>query len=91
MFQNCLLITSFYFLSMIQPFHLIHLIFQAINGLHRLSTENEINKYFPIIIIIFVCVSVNFLVHLFTTITGCWMISKTEKPIINIRWLFTNV
>ncbi|CAF3911913.1 unnamed protein product [Rotaria sp. Silwood2] len=90
-FQNCLSITSFYFLSMIQPFHLIHLTFQAINELRGLSTEIEINKFFPLLIIIFVCVSTNFLVHLFTTITGCWMISKTDKTIINFRWLLANI
>ncbi|CAF0828718.1 unnamed protein product [Rotaria sordida] len=91
MFRNCLCITSFYLLSMIQPFHLIHLIFQTINELHSLSTEHEINKFLPLLIIIFVCVSTNFLVHLFTTITGCWMISKTDKTIINFRWLLANI
>ncbi|CAF0836496.1 unnamed protein product [Rotaria sordida] len=90
-FRNCLCITSFYLLSMIQPFHLIHLIFQTINELHSLSTEHEINKFLPLLIIIFVCVSTNFLVHLFTTITGCWMISKTDKTIINFRWLLANI
>ncbi|CAF3440759.1 unnamed protein product [Rotaria socialis] len=89
-FQNCLSITSFYFLSLIQPFHLIYLIFQAVNELNGLSSENEINKSFPMIIISFVCVSTNFFVHLFTTIAGCWMISKTEKPITNIGWLLAN-
>ena len=91
MCQNCLCITLFYFLSMIQPFHLVHLIFQAINELYSVSTENEINKFFPLLIIIVVCASTNFLVHLFTAITGCWMISKTDKAIINIRWLFASI
>ncbi|CAF0913592.1 unnamed protein product [Rotaria sp. Silwood1] len=91
MFQNCLCITSFYFLSMIQPFHIIYLIFQAINELRGLSIEYEINNFFPLLIIIFVCVSTNFLVHLFTTIAGCWMISKTDKTIINFRWLLANI
>ena len=87
----CLCISSFYFLSIVQPIHLIYLIFQTINELYGLSEDNEMNKYFSLLIIIFVCVSANFLVQLFTTIIGCWMITKTDKTIINTRWMLTSI
>ncbi|UJR30484.1 hypothetical protein I4U23_018017 [Adineta vaga] len=89
-YKNCLFITIFYFLSIIQPFHLTYLIFQSINTYHGLLTENEINQYFPLLIIIFVCVSTNILVHLFTTITGCWLMSKTDQTILSTRWMIAS-
>ena len=89
MFKNCLYITLFYVLTIVQPFHLLHLTFLAINELYTLS-ENELNKFLPLLIVIFVCTGANFLVHLCTAITGCWMISKTDKTIINTRWMLTS-
>jgi hypothetical protein len=56
-----------------------------------LSTDHEMNRFFPLFIIIFVCISTNFLVHLLTTIAGCWMISKTDKTIVNTRWMLTSI
>jgi hypothetical protein len=78
-------------MSIIQPLHIIHLIFQSINEFYGLSTDNEINKFFPLFIIIFVCVSTSFLVHLFTTITACWMLSKTDKMIVNTHWMLKSI
>lgn len=65
--------------------------FQVLNELTRLSSDIDFNQYVPLIIIIFVCVSTNFLVHIFTTVAGCWMISKTDKSMINVRWLLANI
>jgi hypothetical protein len=91
MYKNCLCITSFYILSLIQPFHIIHLIFQSLNEMNNYTTDNEKHSFFPLFLIIFVCVCTNILVHLFTSVTACWMVSKTEKTIINTRWMLTSI
>ncbi|CAF1040823.1 unnamed protein product [Adineta steineri] len=90
-YKNCLWISLFYFLSIIQPFHLIHLIYISINKFYGLLSENEINQYYPLFIIIFVCVSANCFVQLFTTIIGCWMISKTDRTIFDTRWIVASI
>jgi len=49
------------------------------------------NGFMSLFIIIFVCIGTNLVVHLSTSITACWMLTKTEKNIFNTRWMWTSI
>jgi len=91
-YSNCLFISLFYIFSLIQPFYIVHLVFKSIHDLNNLSGEfDRMNGFMSLFIIIFVCIGTNLVVHLSTSITACWMLTKTEKNIFNTRWMWTSI
>jgi hypothetical protein len=116
LFKNCLCISTFYFMCLIQPLYSIYLIhrvrcvcwliimyfvrfffffsffffLQTIIDWQPIRTDEIWTRSGPLLIMSFVCVICQNIVHLSNMFVGCWLISQTEKRLVDTRWMLVN-